>query len=542
MKLCKFLCHLSLHALLLLNAFGALAVELAQDADAQAAPPIPDEKINTVFGGWLFTGGFKVASFTGINPNYRIAQGDTLVVQLWGGLDVQQDVTVDAQGNIFIPKVGPVKVLGVENRELNDTVLKSIKRVYKSNVEAYVTLASSQKVKVFLSGLVTNPGLYEGQSADSILRFIDQAGGIRRDLGSYRNIELKRAGKTLYNIDLYAFIERGQMPDIQLQDGDVIFIGRKGGEVSVEGEVGFTGKYELKGNTGFLAEVVNAVVETEKATHVTVVEPTGTEVNAVQYPIDSIQNVQVRPGALIKVSSQLRPKSISVELLGEHNSQTEIVLPWGATLKDLLAQVEYTALSNTKAVQLFRDSVAQRQKEMLDASLTSLEQSVLTARSATKDAAELRKTEADIVLRWIDKAKDVQPRGQVLLTEGFDPASVILQQGDKVVIPAKRNLVMIHGEVWFPTAITWEKGRSVEEYLNQAGGATQDLDDTNTLVMKSNGTFVSANGDLDDSKLVEPGDEIFVLAKPDLKALQLTKDITQVIYQVAVSAAVVLAL
>ncbi|MCP5325093.1 MAG: polysaccharide biosynthesis/export family protein [Oceanospirillaceae bacterium] len=542
MKLYKFLRQLPLHAVLLFGTMQAQAVELAQDADAQAAPPIPDEKINTVFGGWLFTGGFKAASFTGINPNYRIAQGDTLVVQLWGGLDVQQDVTVDAQGNIFIPKVGPVKVLGVENRELNDTVLKSIKRVYKSNVEAYVTLASSQKVKVFLSGLVTNPGLYEGQSADSILRFIDQAGGIRRDLGSYRNIELKRAGKTQYNIDLYAFIERGQMPDIQLQDGDVIFIGRKGGEVSVEGEVGFTGKYELKGNTGFLAEVVNAVVENEKATHVTVVEPTGTEVNAVQYPIDSIQNVQVRPGALIKVSSQLRPKSISVELLGEHNSQTEIVLPWGATLKDLLAQVEYTALSNTKAVQLFRDSVAQRQKEMLDASLTSLEQSVLTARSATKDAAELRKTEADIVLRWIDKAKDVQPRGQVLLTEGFDPAAVILQQGDKVVIPAKRNLVMIHGEVWFPTAITWEKGRSVEEYLNQAGGATQDLDDTNTLVMKTNGTFVSANGELDDSKLVEPGDEIFVLAKPDLKALQLTKDITQVIYQVAVSAAVVLAL
>ena len=78
--------------------------------------------------------------------------------------------------------------------------------------------------------------------------------------------------------------------------------------------------------------------------------------------------------------------------------------------------------------------------------------------------------------------------------------------------------------------------------MRQAGGTNGDLDDMNTLVMKPNGAFISANGDLDDSRLVGPGDEVFVLAKPDLKALQLTKDLTQVIYQVAVSAAVVLAL
>ena len=41
---------------------------------------------------------------------------------------------------------------------------------------------------------------------------------------------------------------------------------------------------------------------------------------------------------------------------------------------------------------------------------------------------------------------------------------------------------------------------------------------------------------------IHPGDEVFVLAKPDVKSLQLTKDIMQVIYQVAVSAAVVLAI
>jgi hypothetical protein len=50
------------------------------------------------------------------------------------------------------------------------------------------------------------------------------------------------------------------------------------------------------------------------------------------------------------------------------------------------------------------------------------------------------------------------------------------------------------------------------------------------------------NDDLGDEDEVSPGDEIFVLAKPDVKSLQITKDIMQVIYQVAVSAAVVLTL
>lgn len=530
--------------LLALTGFVSSANGLDIQPEVPATRPdvLADEHLKGVYGGWLFSGGFRDASFTGINPNYRISQGDTLLVQLWGGLDFQQEMAVDAQGNIFIPKVGPVKVLGVENRSLNSVVLKSIERVYKANVEAYITLSSSQKVKVFLSGLVNKPGLYEGQSADSVLRYIDQAGGIRNDLGSYRYIEVKRHGETRYRIDLYAFISRGDMPDIQLQDGDVIFVDRKRGDVSIEGEVSFHGKYELKDEETPLAEILSAVVGGERATHVTLVEPTGTRVTARQYAVTEIQEVTVKAGTLIKVTSQLRPESISVEVSGEHESRTEMVLPWGATLKDLLDQVVYTPLSDQKAVQLFRQSVAERQKEMLMSSLAALEQSVLTARSGTKDTAELREIEANTILRWIDRAKLVDPRGQVLLSDGYNPADIVLKQGDRVVIPPRRNLVMIHGEVLFPTAITYTKGQTIEGYVEQAGGTNRSLDNMNTLVMKPNGMFRSANDDLDSKKMVGPGDEIFVLAKPDLKALQLTKDVSQVIYQIAVSAAVALAL
>ncbi len=542
----KILNRLALSLLAGLFALQAVALDIQKDESAEVINVLPQNDSAPMFADWLFSGAFSKAAFTGVNPKYRLSQGDTLLVQLWGGIDYQKELIVDAQGNIFIPKVGPVKVLGVENKSLNKVVLKSIKRVYKSNVQAYVTLISSQTVKVFLAGMVNNPGLYEGQSADSILAFIDKAQGIRKDLGSYRDIQVKRNGKKVNSIDLYAFIEKGVMPVLQLQDGDVIFVGPKQSDITIEGEVGFTGKYELNSGTGNLASILHAVAINEKATHVTVIEPFSKnglkEIKAQQYSVSNLKNIKVHAGALVKVSSQLRANSISVEVIGEHNSQFEMVLPWGTTLDALLARVEFTKLSNQSAIQLYRKSVAKRQKDMLMASLTSLEQSVLTARSATNETAQLRATEAQTILQWIEKAKLVQPKGQVLLAQGYDATSVILKQGDRIVVPSKQSLIMVHGEVLFPTAITYDNKMSTEDYIAKAGGTTADVDDMNVLIMTPNGSFIDINSELSDEDEIHAGDEIFVLAKPDVKSLQLTKDITQVIYQVAVSAAVVLAL
>ncbi|WP_299008299.1 polysaccharide biosynthesis/export family protein [uncultured Shewanella sp.] len=535
------------------------SVVLQQEATAEKTASLYESQNTQRYGNWLFGGGFSQYSFSAVDPHYQLTQGDNLLIQVWGAIDYQAEVTVDPQGNIFIPKVGPIKVLGVTNAKLNQVIFNSVKRVYKSNVEVYASLMSSQQVKVFLSGMVNQPGLYQGQSADSVLRFIDQAGGIREDIGSYRNIQLKRNNKTLKQIDLYDFLQLGTIPSLQFQDGDVIFVGPKQGEITIEGNVGFSGQYELATNST-LKDILNAVVVDEQATHVTVIaaEPISTTVsklkssaqenignrpvNAKQYTLDQAQYIKVPPGALVKVSSQLRPNSISIDLMGEHNSAQEMVLPWGASLADLLAHTQFTSLSNQDAVQLYRHSVAKRQYDMLQASLSALEQNVLTKRSDTTEAAELRQAEAETILKWIEKARQVKPKGQVLLANKNEFNQIILQQGDRIVIPAKRNLVMIHGEVMFPTAIAYNPKWDIEAFINKAGGTNTDLDDMNILVMKPNGSFVSANDLLSEEEIIGPGDEIFVISKPDEKGFQLAKDITQIIFQITMSAAVVLAI
>jgi len=526
----------------LLNATTLWAISLQQDEDAEVVEAINDSSASQLYGSWLFNGGFSDVSFSGINPDYRIASGDTLLVQLWGGIEFQQEIVVDPKGNIFIPKVGPITVLGVSNQDLNRIVLKSVKRVYKSNVEVYVTLLSTQKVKVFLTGLVNKPGLYEGQSADSILRFIDQAKGIRADIGGLRQIQLRRHNKTLERIDLYDFLSSGTMPRIPMQDGDVIFVGPRQGIVTLEGEVGFAGKYEIIGSQEPIASILAAAVPNDRATNVTIIEAIGKSVEANQYALTDIKNQMVSNGALIKLSTQLRPNSISVEVVGEHKSENEVVIPWGTSLDTVIKQIELTKLSNAKGIQLYRKSVAERQKDMLQASLNALEQSVLTARSGTKEEAQLRQAEADIILQWIAKARLVEPKGQVLLSKGYQADKIILQQGDRIVVPSQKNLVIIHGEVLFPTAIAFNKKLTIEDFIAKAGGTNQGSTEFNVLVMHPNGEFTDANDDLDENSFINPGDEIFVLAEPDTKSMQLVKDLTQVMYQIAVSAAVILAL
>lgn len=526
----------------------AQSLDLQKDSQADVEPSITTiNERAPLYGEWLFSGGFSQSSFSGINPNYLISQGDTLLMQIWGGVNFQGEVQVDPQGNIFIPNVGPVKVQGVSNAELNNVILKSVQRIYKANVETYVNLVSTQYVKVFLSGLVKKPGLYEGQSADSILHFIDKAGGIRSDIGGYRQIQLKRANKLIAKIDLYKFLNEGSMPITQLQDGDIIFVGAKKGEVSIEGEVGFEGRYELADEYGSLSDMIEAVVVTEKATHITVVESKGESIDARQYPINQVDGIRVRKGSKLKLSSQQRAKNISIEVLGEHESAQELVLPWGATLADVLQKVTFTPLSNQSGLQLYRQSVAERQKAMLDSSLDTLEKNVLKTESPTHEAALLRKAEAELVLEWVQRARKVQPKGQVLLSGDYDSTKVVLQQGDRIVVPMNKNLVMVHGDVLFPTAIAYDKNMSVSSIIKKAGGIDGKLKHKRILVMSPNGSFNELKGGILRkykrlSAPVDPGDEIFILPEPQIKSLQLSKDISQVIYQIAISAAAVVGL
>lgn len=519
----------------------------AVESSFKQAPPLPDAQITEstlkgvpVFGQWLFQGNFARESFRGFNPEYLISVGDTIDLKLWGVVDFQAVLPVDAQGNIFVPRVGPVKVLNVRNAELNDVVKGRIRSVYREDMGVYATLAAAVPVKVFVSGYVNRPGLYPGFASDSLLNFIDRAGGINSLSGSYLDVRLMRNGETVRTVNLYDFLTKGAMTLVQLRDGDTLFVGPLGPTALVYGLVASPAQYEFTGETT-MADLLKIAGVNGRATHVRVTRNSGIKRNSYYVALDDAQLQQAAlAGDEIEVLADRLVGQIAVAVEGEHEGASQYVVPYNATLKDVLDQLQYSDQSKKESVQLFRKSVADRQKQVLEETLRKLEQAVLAARSKTVEEAGLRTKEAELVLQFVDRAKKIQPRGQVVLSKGYDPATITLEQGDVLRIPRNSSIVAVHGEVYYPNSFVWTKGKDILDYVEEAGGVIQKSADDRVLLLKPSGEIVSRpRAGLLYTTKVEPGDEIMVLPAVDSKNFQFGKDVIQAIYQIAVAAGVV---
>ena len=185
-------------------------------------------------------------------------------------------------------------------------------------------------------------------------------------------------------------------------------------------------------------------------------------------------------------------------------------------------------------MQLYRVGVAERQREMLEVSLRALESYALNARSATSEEASLRAREAEQITRFIERARSIEPKGQVVLAGRETAMDTLLADGDVLVIPERSSLVLVHGEVTQPNAIAYDSRSSVMDYVRLAGGTTQRAKNARIVLLRRDGSF-----DDDDRARPEPGDEILVLPQVGTKNVEVARGIAQILYQLAIAAHVV---
>lgn len=150
---------------------------LPGETDVRLLLPSSGEALPPPYGANLFAGGYETERTDGLNDNYLVAPGDKINIWLWGAVSYSDVVTVDNQGNIFVPEIGPIKVENVKASEVNSYVASQIKKVYTNNVSVYVNLLTATPVSIFLSGPVIRPGQYAGMASDSLLYFLKRAGG-----------------------------------------------------------------------------------------------------------------------------------------------------------------------------------------------------------------------------------------------------------------------------------------------------------------------------------------------------------------------------
>jgi protein involved in polysaccharide export with SLBB domain len=508
--------------------------------------PVPSEQATAAntdikpFGSELFSGGFRGIRADGLNPEYKILPGDQITLRVWGAVDIDRILPVDAQGNIFIPSIGPVKVMGASHNQLDTIVRDAVRKVYSDNVSVYTNLQGVQPVTVFVTGFVNKPGQYAGVPSDSVLYFIDQASGVDEQLGSYRKIRLLRNGETLALLDLYDFILAGRLQHSQLENGDTIIVENRGPVITVHGDVGRPYRYELlsqKNEPDLTGRSVKALTQLNAGVSHALIRGTRSSGPIANYlTLDEFDSVLLSNGDEVLFFDDQHQSQMVVQLEGEFLGQSYFVLPRTATLQQLLNMVPIEPLlTDFDNISLRRKSVAERQKQALEDSLRRLETTYLGAPSATAEESAIRIREAELISQFVAKAKQVEPNGRLVVSHDGQIVDIRLQDGDIITLPPRTDAVLVSGEVYIPQSVVFVPGKSALEYIKGAGGFSQHADKKRVLVVRQNGEVRNAS-----EVSLRPGDEILVLPLVSTKNLQLASTMTQILYQIAVATKVAL--
>ena len=484
------------------------------------------------FASNLFEGRFASTFSDTASNDYVLAPGDRIVIRVWGVRAYDDVLVVDQQGNIFIPEVGPVHVGGLTNSQLLSTVRGAISRVYTNNVQVYVNLQSAQPVAVYVTGFVNHPGRYAGGSVDSVLSFVDLAGGIDPARGSYRHIEIIRGGKSIAKLDLYLFALQGKVPQLRLKNGDVILVNEKGVSVSAYGLLREEAQYEFsKPAAAKGSGLIELASPLKNVSHVSV---TGTRNKAPfnkYFTVEAFKDFKLADGDIVEFVADKPGETIMATVTGAITGASRYPVKKTVKLRDLLRQVEVEPeLAATDAVYLRRKSVARDQKAVIQDSLHRLEKAALTATSATPEEATVRVEEAKLIQDFVKRASLLEPDGVIVVSRGGQVNDIWLEDGDEIVIPQKSNVVQITGEVVMPKSIAFEEGMSLDDYLAAAGGVSDRGDEKHILVAKQNGEVGLA-----EHLGINAGDRILVLPKVDVKSMLLAKDLMTIVYQIAVA-------
>lgn len=207
-----------------------------------------EEIENQRFGMKMFNA--KVSTFAPIDnapvpENYRLGPDDVLLLQLFGKQNDSVELIVSRNGTVVVPEVGPVHVSGLSVNQASEVIRSKVTETLLG-VDAAISMGKLRTINIFIAGEAKKPGMYAVSALTTVTQSLYLAGGVS-DIGSLRDILVKRAGATVGRFDLYDLLLRGDSSgDIQLQHGDVVFIAPMKATVKINGEVKRPAIYEVR--------------------------------------------------------------------------------------------------------------------------------------------------------------------------------------------------------------------------------------------------------------------------------------------------------
>lgn len=183
-----------------------------------------------------------------VGPDYVVGPGDSLNIDLWGGVSTKLVRVVDRQGRVTLPEAGPLLVSGRSLGEVQQSVQRVITGQFR-DTSADVSISRLRTIRVYVVGEVEEPGAYDISSLSTALNALVAAGGVTAK-GSLRSLKHMRGRQELEQIDAYDLLLRGVSPDARkLENGDTLMVPSIGPEITVTGMVRRPAVYELNGET-----------------------------------------------------------------------------------------------------------------------------------------------------------------------------------------------------------------------------------------------------------------------------------------------------
>ena len=200
-----------------------------------------------LFGRSLFQTPDTFAALPDSPPptDYVISTGDQVLVRIWGPITMNEALTVDRAGDIYLPQVGVIRVGGLPYSALSAHIQNEVGLVFK-NFNIAVNLGQLHSIQIFVTGQAQVPGTYTVSSLSTLVNAVFASGG-PSSVGSIRRIDLRRDDKVVTTFDFYELLVHGNKSgDAHLLPGDVIFIPPVGAEVALGGQVKVPAIYEAK--------------------------------------------------------------------------------------------------------------------------------------------------------------------------------------------------------------------------------------------------------------------------------------------------------
>lgn len=478
-------------------------------------------EVNKVFGRNIFNTRnltFEPSVNLATPPNYRLGPGDEVVIDIWGTSQntIRQQISPD--GTINIEKIGPVSLSGMTVSEANGYLKRVLGKTYSGldapdgTLEIRLTLGNARTIQINVMGEVIQPGTYALSSFSTVFHALYRAGGVN-EIGSLRNVQVTRNGKTVAKVDVYDFIMKGKtQDDIRLQEGDVIIVPAYEALVQINGNVKRPMKFEMKKNET-LATLINYAggFSADAYTRsLRVVRQNGEE-----YEINTVKEIDysaypMRNGDVVTAEAILNRFTNKLEVRGA----------------------------------VYRPGIYQ-----LNGEINTVRALVNEAKGLTGDAftnrAVLQREREDLTTEII--SVDVRS-----IMAGTSP-DIPLQKNDILYIPSIHDLedrgdVTIFGEVAKPDSYSYSDNMTLEDLIIRAGGLRESAstvrvdvsrrikDPKSTVSTDSIGqmfTFALKDGFVIDGEqgfTLQPYDQVFVRRSPGYQAQQNVQVTGEVIF------------